>query len=94
MVEAFRQRIKHLNPVRLLNLPTAYRLQGTPIISPTVCAIPLLNVTPPGTSDRIPIIMPPAPSRQTGDTVKVPAPACNDSAFRSLPQLQVAPQVP
>jgi hypothetical protein len=96
MVEAFKQRIEHLNLVnpQNLKLPAPFRLQGAPAFKPTLCAIPLLHVIPPGTRDRIPTLQPPAHARETGDTVKVPAPACDESAFRNLPPPQVAPQVP
>ena len=96
MVDAFRERMERLNLVNplKLNLPAPYRLQGAPAFKFTVCAIPLLNVVPLGTRDRIPAIKPPAHPRQTGDTVKVPAPACEQSAFRNLPQPQAVPQVP
>jgi hypothetical protein len=94
MVEAFKQRLDRLNLVNPRTTPAPLRLQGAPAFKTTVCAIPLLNVIPPGTRDRIPTAQPPAHPRETGDTVKVPAPACDDAAFRNLPQPQVAPRVP
>jgi hypothetical protein len=50
--------------------------------APKICSIPLLNFKPSGTFDTQMTHKPPAaavPSR--GDTVQVPAPACNQALF-------------
>ena len=75
--------------VNLPNLQNPYQLQGAPVFKPAVCAIPLLNVVPPGTRDKMPAVQPPANPRENRDTVRVPAPACENGAFRNLPQPQI-----
>jgi hypothetical protein len=66
----------------LLNPPARMPavLAGPVVSAPGVCAIPLLRVIPPGTSDKMPAIKP-ASKVLKGDTVQVPAPACGESLF-------------
>jgi hypothetical protein len=63
-----------LNPPQ--RLPVV--LAGAVVSAPGVCAIPLLRVIPPGTSDKMPAIKP-AIKVLKGDTVQVPAPACGEA---------------
>ena len=74
-VEALKKRMLSMN---LLNPPQRIVLAG-PVMasSPAVCAIPLLRVIPPGTSDKMPAIKPPSKVVK-GDTVQAPAPACGE----------------
>jgi hypothetical protein len=77
-LDALKKRILSMN---LLNPPQRMVLAGPVVASPpTVCAIPLLRVIPPGTSDKMPAIKP-AIKVLKGDTVQVPAPACGESLF-------------
>jgi hypothetical protein len=77
-VEALKKRMLSMN---LLNPPQRLVLAGPMVASPpTVCAIPLLRVIPPGTSDKMPATKP-AIKVLKGDTVQVPAPACGESLF-------------
>src|SRR6516225_6228677 len=48
------------------------RIEAVPAFKPGVCAVPLINVIPPGTSDKMPKIQPPANPRESSGTVKVP----------------------
>ena len=82
-------KLKSARPLNLVNPPSPIRVEKTPAFKPTVCAVPLVNVVPPGTQDKIPTVQPPANPRESGDTVKVPAPACEAGAFRNLPQPQI-----
>jgi len=68
---------KRMMGMDLLNLTTPKRivLAGPVAAAPKICSIPLLNVIPPGTSDKMPVIKPRARVRN-GDTVQVPAPPC------------------
>ncbi len=91
--EALKRRLEQLNLVNPPNRPKPLEL-ARPLV-PKVCAIPLLSVHPPGTRDKMPTVNPPQPGvRQSGDTVKVPAPACDDNLFTNLPQLRIAPVNP
>ncbi len=54
-------------------------LAGPVTLPANVCAIPLLGVIPTGTTDKMPVIEPQGMVLR-GDTVQVPAPAC-DAAF-------------
>lgn len=91
--QALRQRLEKLS---LINPPapplhTQIRLQNAPVAKPGVCAIPLLHVVPPGTADRMTVAKPPAPIRENGDTVKVPAPPCDEKLFTNGPAVTPAP---
>jgi len=93
---ALKQRLEGL---RLLNPPESPKpiiLAGPVAVNrPSICAIPLLNAIPRANTERMPVIQPKRPDPlQKGDTVQVPAPACNDSASTSLPRLQIAPVNP
>jgi hypothetical protein len=85
-LDEWKQKSARLN---LVNLSNPVRVQEAPASKPTVCAVPLVNVVPPGTQDKIPTVKPPANRRESGDTAKLPAPACEAGAFRNLPQLQI-----
>jgi hypothetical protein len=73
--EALKKRVMGMD---LLNLTTAKPivLAGPMTAAPKVCAIPLLSAIPPSTSDKMPVIKPQG-KLLAGDTVRVPAPACN-----------------
>jgi hypothetical protein len=93
LAEAFRSRLDRMN---LVNPPggSQIRLQGAPVFKPSVCAIPLLNVVPPGTKDRMTVVQPPNPVREDGGTVKVPAPACDEHLFTNGPSVTPVPVLP
>jgi hypothetical protein len=77
--DSLRKRILGMN---LVNPPKRIVLAG-PVaqpMSPKVCAIPLLKVIPPGTTDEMPMAKPEGKAL-AGDTVQVPAPACNEALF-------------
>jgi hypothetical protein len=77
--EALRKRVLEMN---LLNPPKRITLQPPHVIAavPRVCAIPLLEATPPGTGDRLKVVTPPT-KPLPGDVIE-PMPPCNASAFR------------
>jgi hypothetical protein len=58
-----------------LNRPKPIMLAGPATAAPKVCSIPLLNVIPPRTSDKMRVIKPQG-RVLSGDTVQVPAPPC------------------
>ncbi len=97
--EFLRRRIEPLNLVNPPG-PQLVRLQGAPVSKPGVCAIPLLHVVPPGTTDKMTVAHPPNRAREDGGTVKVSAPACDEHLFTNGPSLtpapapRVEPQVP
>jgi hypothetical protein len=73
--ESLKRRILGMN---LLNPPSHFVLPTPAPVSaaaPTVCSIPLINVVPPGTADKMQVQSPKMPSI-AGDYVKVPAPPC------------------
>ena len=78
---------KRMMGMDLLNLKTPEQVGPKRIVpagpltaAPNVCSIPLLGVVPPGTNDKMPVVKP--QSRVlAGDTVQVPAPACDDAIF-------------
>jgi hypothetical protein len=74
-VDALKKRMLSMN---LLNPPQRMVLAGPVASLPTVCAIRLLRVIPPGTSDKMPAIEPTSKVLK-GDTVQVPAPACGEA---------------
>jgi hypothetical protein len=78
-IEALKKRLLSMN---LLNPPgpKPIVLAGPVTQQAKVCAIPLLRVIPPGTSDKMPAIKPPSQVLK-GDTVQVPAPACDEALF-------------
>jgi hypothetical protein len=78
-VDALKKRMLSMN---LLNPPARMPVVlAGPVAAPSkVCAIPLLRVDPPGTSDKMPAIKP-SNKVLTGDTVQVPAPACGEFSF-------------
>jgi hypothetical protein len=76
-LDALKKRMLSMN---LLNPPQRMVLAGPVASPPKVCAIPLLRVIPPGTSDKMPAIKP-ASKALKGDTVQVPAPACGEALF-------------
>lgn len=83
--EALKKRLEGLN---LMNLQPLPKPGPQPVIlkgplTPKICSIPLLEVKPPGTADKIPTIQPRQPVRK-GDTVQVPAPPCAAGAFTNL----------
>lgn len=63
-----------------LKTPKPITLAGPVIAATTVCSIPLLNVAPPGTLDKMHVVTPQA-GALPGDTVQVPAPACGAAVF-------------
>jgi hypothetical protein len=73
---------KRMTGMDLLNLtaPKPIVLAGPMTTSPKACSIPLLRIIPPGTSDKMPVIKPQG-RVLAGDTVRVPAPSCNDAIF-------------
>jgi hypothetical protein len=80
--DALRKRILGMN---LINPPGRIVLAGPlsgflagPPAPPKVCAIPLLRVIPPVTVDKMPV-MKPQGKALAGDTVQVPAPACDEA---------------
>jgi len=76
---ALKNRLQTLN---LLSPPRAIRLVRPAVVAPTICAIPLLNVRPPGTADKMHVVTPPnSAASSRGDTVQVPAPACGEALF-------------
>jgi hypothetical protein len=56
--------------------PKPIMLAG-PVVTPKVCAIPLLRVIPPGAMDKMPVVKPVVNPREL--TVQVPAPACDEA---------------
>ena len=52
---------------------------------PSVCSIPLLNVKPRSTNDRMPIKKPPVSAYEKSRELKlqVPAPACDEKLFQN-----------
>lgn len=83
--ESFKRRILGMN---LLNPPNPrlvkpgpqpVRLSGP--VAPKDCAIPLLEVRPPGTKDKIPTVQPPQNAVRDGNSVRVPAPGCGQGVF-------------
>jgi hypothetical protein len=80
--DALRKRLLSMN---LLNLPAPapspapFVLAGV-VMRPKICAIPLLNVMPPGTRDAMPTVKP-APAARGEMVVQVPAPACDATTF-------------
>jgi hypothetical protein len=72
---------KRLLSMNLLNPPARkpVLLAGTVAAPSKVCAIPLLRVIPPGTSDKMGTFKPNVSAR--GDTIQVPAPACGEALF-------------
>ena len=93
MVDALSQKLAHLNPVNPPG-PQMVRLQNAPVVKPGVCAIPLLRVIPPGTTDKMTSVRPPVRPREDGGTVKVPAPACEAHLFTNGPLITPAPPAP
>jgi hypothetical protein len=81
--EALKRRILGLN---LLNSPSVQKPGSQPVIlsgpvTPQICTIPLLEVRPPGTKDKMPAVQPPqSVLRNRGNYVRVPAPACGQGA--------------
>ena len=73
--DALKQRMQGLKLLNPLNLQTP-----KPVFAPKVCSIPLLNVIPPGTRDKMPVIKPEGGVLK-GDTVQVPAPPCAAGIF-------------
>jgi hypothetical protein len=73
---------KRMMGMDLLNLktPKPIMLAGPVTVAPTVCSIPLLNVVPPGTRDKMPVIKPHDRALR-GDIVQVPAPPCPEGLF-------------
>lgn len=81
-LDALKQRVLRMN---LLNPPSMRKAGPQQVIlsgpvTTKVCSIPLLEVKPPGTADKIPTTQPREPVRK-GDTVQVPAPPCGAGAF-------------
>jgi len=78
-LDALKKRLLSMN---LLNPPGPKPLALAGPVTPQskVCSIPLLRVIPPGTSDKMPALKPPS-KVLTGDTVQVPAPACDEPLF-------------
>jgi hypothetical protein len=77
-LEALKKRILGMN---LLNPPAQQPIVlAGPVTQSKVCAIPLLRVIPPGTTDKVPVIKPQGRILK-GDTVQVPAPACDEALF-------------
>ncbi|HEY3823086.1 MAG TPA: hypothetical protein VGL82_00940 [Bryobacteraceae bacterium] len=77
--ESLRKRLMDPNILKLN--PPRKILLGAPLAAvPKVCSISLLNVIPPGTADKMPVTRPQGPV-DGGGTVRVPAPACDNSAF-------------
>jgi|HubBroStandDraft_6_1064221.scaffolds.fasta_scaffold1380809_1 hypothetical protein len=72
--DALRKRVLSMN---LLNppAPRPVVLAGV-VMRPRVCAVPLLNAVPPGTTDTMEIVEPAISTR--GDVVQFPAPSCGD----------------
>jgi hypothetical protein len=73
---------KRVMRMDMLNLktPKPITLAGPVTAAPTVCSIPLLNVVPPGTLDKMHVVTPRTGARR-GDTLQVPAPACGAAIF-------------
>ncbi len=73
---------KRMMGMDLLNsrMPKPIVLAGPVTVTPKICSIPLLNVIPPGTNDKIPVIRPQGRVLR-GDTVQVPAPPCEQAVF-------------
>jgi hypothetical protein len=90
-VEALRQKMEHLNQVNAPGPQKFLLPQGAPVFRPRVCAIPLLRVIPPGTTDKMTFVRPPVQPRENSDTVKVPAPACDARLFTNGPAITSAP---
>jgi hypothetical protein len=67
--------------MNLLNPPAPKRIVLAGSVTPPskVCAIPLLRVIPPGTSDKIQVIKPTVNPREL--TVQVPASASDEALF-------------
>jgi hypothetical protein len=78
-LEALKKRLLSMN---LLNPPGPKPIVLAGPVTPQskVCSIPLLRVIPPGTNDKMPVIQPQVRVLD-GDTVRVPAPACNEALF-------------
>ena len=75
---SLRNRLLTLDLLKPVKVMKVIRLAPTAVVAPSgICAIPLLNAIPPGTSDKMHVVNPPAPS--SGDTVQVPAPACGEA---------------
>jgi hypothetical protein len=97
IVDALRQQLDHLNPANS-GRRTPVRLQGSPALKPGVCAAPLLHAVPPGTADGMTVFPPSGSGRESGDTMKVPAPACDEHLFTNgravtpLPALRSEPR--
>jgi hypothetical protein len=79
--EALKNRLSTMNLFNPKSTrPKPVGIAGAP--APKICSIPLLNVIPPGRVDTLMIHKPPANSAHSrGDTVEVPAPACNEALF-------------
>jgi len=73
---------KRMAGMDLLNLtaPKPIMLARPMTTAPKVSSIPLLRVIPPGTGDKMPTIKPQG-RVLAGDTVQVPAPACDEAIF-------------
>jgi len=80
--ERLKERVLRMN---LLNPPTPPKAGPRQVIlsgpvTPKVCAVPLLEMKPPGTADRMHTVSPRTPVR-SGDTVQPPAPPCGTATF-------------
>ena len=93
MVDALRSKLDHLSLVNPPG-PQLLRLPSAPLVKPSVCAVPLLRVIPPGTSDKMTTVRPPVQPREYAGTVKVPAPACDARLFTNGAPITLAPAVP
>ncbi len=79
-VEALKKRLLSMNLLTPPAGPKPILLAGPSTPQSKVCSIPLLRVNPPGTNDTMRAIRPPSQGLK-GDTVKVPAPACDEALF-------------
>jgi hypothetical protein len=79
-LEALKKRLLSMNLLNPPGVPKPIVLAGPMTPQSKVCSIPLLRVIPPGTSDKMPAIKPPNKVLK-GDTVQVPAPACDEALF-------------
>jgi hypothetical protein len=84
--ESAKKRILGMKLMRLPSMPAPNMPRSFPRIvraakTPGVCAIPLLNVLPPGSdaSSRMPVIK---PGRIREPQAQVPAPACPEGLFQ------------
>src|SRR3954451_23729260 len=77
---------EHLKSLRLPVPPKLFPdIKFLASARPSICSIPLLNVKPRSTNDRMPIKNPPVTPHEKSRELKlqVPAPACDEKLFQN-----------